>query len=217
MSGSLAWEWAPAVGALLLAFLLGSLPFGLWVARLYHVENLRSQGSGNIGATNVARVAGVMPGALTLVLDAGKGALAVAIVTPAWSSRWLEWIGTVSDAPGFGPALPWAAGFASVVGHCYSPWLRLRGGKGVATGFGAIAVLNPFAALVGLIAYALAFVRTRTSSMGSIAGLISASVAQLVMSPLGAHLLPGLLMVAVILFRHSDNLDALLENRERTF
>jgi glycerol-3-phosphate acyltransferase PlsY len=219
MNGLLALENLLPASALVLAFLLGSLPFGLWIGRLYHVQDVRTQGSGNVGATNVARVAGRAPGAWTLLLDALKGALAVAIAVPAWSALWIDPLVTGTGAEGlrFTLVQTWLAALAAVLGHCYSPWLRFRGGKGVATALGAVAVLSPGAALAGVLAYALAFLATRTSSVGSLAGLATAAAVQLILQPMGLYLLPGLALLYVILLRHEGNLDALLESRERTF
>ncbi|MGZ3689647.1 MAG: glycerol-3-phosphate acyltransferase, partial [Bdellovibrionota bacterium] len=92
-----------------------------------------------------------------------------------------------------------------------------RGGKGVATGFGAVLMLSPLPALIGIAGFAFAFLARRISSLASITGLLLASAAQLIFRPMGAHLWFGAAMIAVILFRHEDNLDALLENREKSF
>jgi acyl phosphate:glycerol-3-phosphate acyltransferase len=205
----------PVILLLAFAFLLGSIPFGLLVARFYGGEDLRKKGSGNIGATNVTRVLGFWPaGFFTLLLDALKGAAPVLLALPLGAVLWTHWFDGSED---FAPIVIWGAGFAAAFGHCFSPWLKFKGGKGVATGFGAIIVLSPWAALGGVLAFALAFLRTRTGSLASIAGLVVASVTHLVLHPVGIHLLPGLALVFMILARHESNLDAHLEDRERKF
>lgn len=198
------------------AFLLGSVPFGLLVAKLFHVSDLQKRGSGNIGATNVARVLGFWPaGAITLVLDLCKGIIPVALVMPAGAGLWLSAVGVPYYE--FTRSAIWGVGLAAVLGHCFSPWLRFKGGKGVATGFGAVLLLSPWAALIGAGAFLLSFLSSRIGSLSSISGLVAASVAQVVLFPSGIFLLPGALMIFVILLRHESNIDALLESRERTF
>ena len=120
----------------LFGYLLGSVPFGLIVARAFKGVDPRQQGSGNIGFTNVLRVAGATPAAITLVLDVGKGALPVAL----------------ARARGLDPIWSLAAGALAVVGHIFPAYLRFRGGKGVATGLGAVLAIEP---ILGLIAAAL--------------------------------------------------------------
>ena len=122
-----------AAGLVLLGYLSGSIPFGLLVVRAARGVDVRGQGSGNIGATNVARVAGKGLGVRVLVLDALKGALPVLLAR------------AVEPTP-LVPALVGAAAFA---GHVAPPWLGFRGGKGVATALGVLAVLAPRAALAG--------------------------------------------------------------------
>jgi glycerol-3-phosphate acyltransferase PlsY len=203
------------------AFSLGSVPFGLLVARLFKVKDLTRQGSGNIGATNVARVIGFWPaGFLTFLLDLGKGILAAGLATPVGYHFLVSLLGNtgdVSDSVELSTVVAWAAGFFVVLGHCYSPWLHFKGGKGVATGLGVILVLSPMAALVGILAFGVVFFHTRVASLSSIAGLILAAVAHLVLNPVGVHLSVGALMLLIILIRHEANIDALLENREKSF
>lgn len=200
----------------LACFLLGSLPFGLWVARAFHVVDLREQGSGNVGATNVARVAGFWPaGFLTFLLDFLKGAIPVFLVVQPESQESIRAL--FGAANPFSESTPWLCGLFAVVGHCFSPWLKFRGGKGVATGFGALLALSPMAALAGLIGFGLTFASSRIGSLSSLAGLLAASIAQVVFFPIGAHLLPGAVMVFVILIRHEQNIEALIKGQERTF
>src|SRR5271157_5573244 len=138
---------------LLGAYLLGSIPFGLLFARLIGGKDVRQAGSGNIGATNVARVAGPLPGILTLVFDAAKGAAAV----------WLA-----GRFAGHSAGTMMFAGVAALLGHCFPVWLRFKGGKGVATGLGVFAALCPPAALAALLLFVLVVASLRFVSVGSI-------------------------------------------------
>ena len=135
------------------AYLLGSIPFGLLFARLFGRGDIRQAGSGNIGAANVTRVAGPLPGILTLAFDAAKGAFAV----------WLAAHFTAHSAKAM-----MLAGLAALLGHCFTVWLRFKGGKGVATGFGVFAVLCPLAALAAALLFVLVAVFWRFISLASI-------------------------------------------------
>src|SRR5229473_2746489 len=135
------------------AYLLGSIPFGLLLTRLFGGGDVRKSGSGNIGATNVARVAGTLPGILTLLFDVAKGAAAV----------WLA--GRVSNE-----SATWMmiAALATLLGHCFPIWLKFRGGKGVATAAGAFLVLCPAALLGSVILFLLVVFFWRYISLASI-------------------------------------------------
>ncbi len=135
------------------AYLLGSIPFGLLLSKLFGGADIRSVGSGNIGATNVARAAGPLAGTLTLLLDTGKGALAVflAMRLSNESATWMM-----------------IAGLCVLLGHCFPIWLGFRGGKGVATALGVFLVLCPLAALGALILFVLVVIYWRFVSLGSI-------------------------------------------------
>ena len=189
---------------ILAAFLIGSIPFGLFVAKIYGVANLRGEGSGNIGATNVSRVAGFWPaGFLTFLLDAVKGVLLIAPIRFHWISD-----GIVPASP----ALLWAIGLAAVVGHCFSPWLRFKGGKGVATTFGVILLLAPISGLIGGCVFGLAYLSTRVGAIGSLLGLLAAISVQRIFVPFDPSMLLFAAMVLVAVYRHEPNLDALLKN-----
>ncbi|MBC7693419.1 MAG: glycerol-3-phosphate 1-O-acyltransferase PlsY [Methylotenera sp.] len=201
---------------LVIAFLLGSIPFGLLVARLFQVKDLSSRGSGNIGATNVSRVLGFWPaGAMTLALDMFKGMLPVILLLPPVLAIWADAAGLPSTE--VSPMLIWATGLAAVLGHCYSPWLKFKGGKGVATGFGVLLILSPWSALTGFAAFVITFLSRRTGSLSSLAGLMVASITHLILYSTAGYLWFGALLILVILIRHESNLNALLESREKTF
>lgn len=202
------------------AFFVGSIPFGVLIARFFKVKDLNRLGSGNVGATNVSRVLGFWPaGFLTFAFDVGKGSISVFLATDPAMELWVRLLGGISDPSGFtvSQSTTWACALFAVLGHCYSPWLRFNGGKGVATGFGAILALSPWAALAGAIGFCASFYAKRISSLASIVGLASASMAYLVSNRLEAHLWSGAAMIFVILIRHEKNVDALLSGNERKF
>ena len=147
---------AGEAAALALSYLSGSVPFGLLIARAVTGADVRTVGSGNIGATNVARAAGRGAAIATLVCDALKGLLPVLLVA------------RVIPESGWAQA---ACAVAAVLGHCFPLWLRFRGGKGVATGLGVALGLAPVAALAGGLAWLLFYRLLRISSVGSLAGV----------------------------------------------
>ncbi len=155
--GDFSFTWPFYAGALI-AYLVGSIPFGLLLTRIAGLGDVRKIGSGNIGATNVLRTGNKALAGLTLLLDAGKGAFAVLI------------------AQGFGPDMAWYAGVGVVVGHMFPVWLTFRGGKGVATTLG---VLLGVAWLVGLLTCATWLVAAAVSRISSLAGLVSILAAPL--------------------------------------
>jgi glycerol-3-phosphate acyltransferase PlsY len=182
------------------AYLIGSVPWSFLVARAFGVKDVRRVGSGNVGATNVLRSAGKPAAALALVLDVAKGALAVALALRLAPSD---------------PALPAVAAVVAVAGHVYPVWLGLRGGKGVATGLGAFAVLEPTAAFIALPIFGLAVATTHFASLGSVAGALSLAVLTLFFRGLDPVALAALTTAALIVFRHRSNLRRILDGTER--
>lgn len=189
------------------AYLLGSIPFGLLVAKVFGRGDVRKEGSGNIGATNVSRVAGPLAGILTLLLDGAKGAAAV-LVAGRYSNDSAMWMVI--------------AGLAALVGHCFPMWLKFKGGKGVATAAGVYLALCPPAFLAGLILFLLVAGFSRYVSLGSVAAAVAMP---LLMYFLWAphHAPPpvitfGALAVAVlIVYKHDGNLQRLVEGTEPKF
>lgn len=200
---------------------LGSIPFGVLVAKFYQVDNLQERGSGNIGATNVSRVLGFWPaGAITFTLDFLKGAVPVAVASlPAFQSIWANWVSSLGFAGSseITEAQIWGAGLCAVIGHCFSPWMKFKGGKGVATGAGVFLVLSPLAGVAGLIAFGLTFRDKKTGSLASLAGLSVIAVSHWVLQPAGNYLWFAGAIILLILIRHESNIDALLHNRENAF
>lgn len=182
--------------ALFFAFLLGGVPFGLVLGLYLRGVDVRTQGSGNIGATNVARVLGWGLGSVTMLLDASKGAVA------------MLWVGHHFEQPWMLPA----AGLAAVLGHCYSPWLDFQGGKGVATAAGVMLVVSPKATLVALVVWGLTYALTRKSSLGAFAAIAAIQVGLWVFMP--GWWLFGLAIAAILLLRHRENLQRLVAGTE---
>jgi len=183
--------------ALAAAYLCGAVPWGVLLARLAGVDPRRA-GSGNIGATNVARTAGAALGVATLVLDVAKGAL------PAW----LAWQAT-SDA-----AFAAVTGLAAFLGHVFPVTLGFAGGKGVATALGVLLVICPPAALAAVVVFAAIFALDRRVSVASLAGSVAAALAApLVGAPL-AVVLAIVAMVAIVVVRHRDNVRRIYRRTE---
>jgi acyl phosphate:glycerol-3-phosphate acyltransferase len=189
------------------AYLLGSIPFGLILGKMFGAADVRKEGSGNIGATNVARVAGPLAGVLTLVLDAAKGAATV-LLAGRYSNDSATWM--------------MIAGLAALVGHCFPVWLKFKGGKGVATAAGVYLALCPPAFLGGLILFILVVVFWRYVSLGSIAA--AAAMPLLLYFLWAPHHAPppiisfGALAVAIlIVYKHDANLQRLVEGAEPKF
>jgi glycerol-3-phosphate acyltransferase PlsY len=205
------------------SFLLGSIPFGLLMARAFRVGDLQSRGSGNIGATNVSRVVGFWPaGALTFLLDVLKGLLPTLLVSLApVQSVWTAWWERMGH-PGveISESVVWLVAFFAVLGHCFSPWVGFKGGKGVATGFGVILVLSPWAAAAGILMFAFTFLKTKTGSLSSLLGLLTVALTYVVIhdrQAYGAYTWVGAAILFLILVRHESNLDGLLQGQERKF
>ncbi len=189
-----------SLGVIALAYLVGSIPCSFLVARAFGVADVRNVGSGNVGATNVLRSAGRGAAALALGLDVAKGALAVALA--------------LRLAPGH-PWLPAVAAAAAVVGHVFPVWLGLRGGKGVATGLGGFAVLEPVAALVALPVFLLVVATTQLASLGSVLGASSLALATLVFRGPDPVAISAVATAALIVLRHRSNLQRILAGTER--
>jgi len=140
------------------AYLLGSLPFAVWISRAHGVDIFR-HGSGNPGATNVKRVVGTSAGNATFLLDFGKGLVAV---------QWFRWIDLPTDAT-LAPWLPLAALLAALIGHSFSVFLRFRGGKGVAVTMGGLLGIIPVIWLTALVVWLIVFGLVRVVSVASVA------------------------------------------------
>ena len=172
----------------LIGYVLGSIPFGMVLARIMGLGNLREVGSGNIGATNVLRTGNKTAAFLTLVLDGAKGAVAV-LLARAFAGE---------DAAQI-------AGLAAFLGHCFPVWLGFRGGKGVATFLGIILALAWPVGLACCAAWAAGAGLSRMSSMGALVAAASSTFFMVFMGHAGALLL-GMVLTVLVFVRHKDNI-----------
>ena len=182
------------------AYLLGAIPFGYLIVRWTQGEDIRRSGSGNIGATNVFRSASKLGGVATLLLDAGKGYLAV------WA------VGRLVDGPGQGWAV--AAALAAIAGHVFPVFLRFRGGKGVAVGCGAYLALSPEAVLCALAVFGVVVAVSRYVSLGSILAAVAYPVWAYVFGASRAGVLGGVAGAILIVLKHRDNIRRLFQGNE---
>jgi glycerol-3-phosphate acyltransferase PlsY len=180
----------------LAAYLLGSVPFGIVMARLFGLGDLRKIGSGNIGATNVLRTGNKLAAFLTLILDAGKGGIAVLAARALFAEDAAQ-----------------VAGFAAFFGHCFPVFLGFRGGKGVATFLGTLLALFWPAGIAACLTWLLVAAVTRYSSLSAlVAAILSPAWAYLLGRP--EAVLLCVLLAALILWRHHENIARLRAGTE---
>jgi len=191
----------------LVSYVLGSIPFGVLMARLFGGRDVRKAGSGNIGATNVVRVVGPLAGILTLLSDSAKG----------WFAVWMA--ARTMHGEAFAMVL---AGFFAMLGHCFPIWLRFRGGKGVATAAGVFAALCPAAMLAATILFLLVVGFWRFVSLASVAA--AAAIPLLVYLLWAPHFAPpvsvtliSLAIAALVVSQHRGNISRLARGEEPKF
>lgn len=187
------------------AYLLGAVPFGYLIGR-YYGKDIRQEGSGNIGSTNVTRVIGKWPGRFCFLCDCAKGMLPVLLAREV--------------APG--TDLPLLAGAAAIVGHMFPVYLRFKGGKGIATAAGVAAALSPLSLLAALLGWGMCFALTRYVSLASIVAAIMLPVAATVLYVVRGT--PTILTMgffyavgAVAILKHRSNLQRLCNGTEKKF
>jgi glycerol-3-phosphate acyltransferase PlsY len=189
------------------AYLLGSIPWGLIIARLFNIGDLLNSGSGNIGANNVRRVAGIGPGILTLVMDACKAGIPVYIARMFFASN--------------ETALPWvlsSVAFCAFLGHIYPIYMGFRnGGKGVATAAGGVAMISPGAVLAAIVMYVLFVFLSRRSSVGSMTAAMTLPVFIQVAEKSMVLTIFSIVMSILIVFRHQANIRRLIQGEEPPF
>jgi glycerol-3-phosphate acyltransferase PlsY len=184
----------------LIAYLLGSIPFGYLIVRWQRGIDVRATGSGSIGATNVMRNLGALGFVATFILDAGKGLLAVLLASKMTSQN---------------PTWVAAAAFAAVLGHCFPVWLRFRGGKGVATGVGVFIAIAPWQVVLVLVIFAIVVAIWRYISLGSIVATAAFPVLVHLMKRPPIQVVVGAAGAAlVIIARHHANIARLLKGTE---
>jgi glycerol-3-phosphate acyltransferase PlsY len=185
-----------------LGYLSGSVPYGLVLPKLLLGVDVRTIGSGNIGATNAARAGGRALGVSVFVLDVAKA------VVPLLVAR-----AVLGEAEGFWVMATAVAAFA---GHLFPVWLGFKGGKGVATAFGIFVVFSPWAALGGLGAYLLLYAVTRLSSVGSLGGTLACAVGVAAQQGLASPVAWAALSIgAMIWWRHRENIRRILSGEEK--
>lgn len=183
------------------AYLLGSIPSGLLFARARGID-IRSVGSGNIGATNVSRALGKKLGAVVLLIDAVKGAVPVGLVLLLGLDRKVD------------PFLLTLTGSAAIAGHCFSIFLRFHGGKGVATSLGVFLVVAPLPTLCAVAVFAASYAVARVASLGSVLAVMSMPVWLHVFGADDAVLTLAIAVVPLIIVTHRENLARLFRGNE---
>lgn len=188
---------ALAIGAIA-AFLLGSIPWGVLVSRAFYRRDIRQAGSGNIGAMNALRSLGKRGAVTVLLLDAAKGIVPPAVVFARYAD----------------PRAAAIVAACAVAGHCFSPWLGFRGGKGVATSFGAIFALSWPAGVVALAGWLVGALTTTYSSAGSLLGSILAAGALWYFTQNVWIAGYGVFATLLIMFTHRENIERIRTGRE---
>lgn len=195
---------AGGAGIVVLAYLIGSIPFSYLIVKLVAHKDVRRVGSGNVGATNAMRAAGKGAGVLALLLDLAKGIVAV----------------LVARRLGAPPILVGAAAVAAMVGHCYPVWLGFRGGKGVATSAGALGALAPSALILALTAFAAVVAWKRYVSLGSMVAAALFPLCMLAVQRAGWEardpwmLVAAALIALIVIVKHRSNLERLRQGIE---
>lgn len=186
-----------------LSYLIGSIPFGIIVTKIAKTEDIRRVGSGNIGATNVTRVAGKKLGALVLLLDMLKGMLVV-FLAERYSLYDMK-ITAICAA-------------LAVIGHIFPIWLKFKGGKGVATGFGTALALIPLQAFLALLVWLVIFLITRISSLSAIAAVSLLPFIVFGFRPASEYYLIYSIVISLLIFaKHKQNIIRLLNGEESNF
>jgi len=191
------------------AYLIGGIPFGVLLAKYFGGVDVKSEGSGSIGATNVLRVIKKRDpalakklGAATLLLDAIKGLLVL----------------VVAGIAGVSEETKWAIAILAVIGHCFSPYLKFEGGKGIATGVGVMIYMLPVETIIAIIVWAVSIKTIRISSLSSLLALTSLVLASFILHPdmpvIHTHA-PVIILFFIIIYKHIPNILNLLQGREK--
>jgi acyl phosphate:glycerol-3-phosphate acyltransferase len=192
--GSFAYTW-PFYAAGVLGYLIGSIPFGLILTKMAGLGDVRNIGSGSIGATNVLRTGRKGLALATMLLDIGKGVVAVLVANM------------------YGPDIAVLAAAGAMLGHCFPIWLKFNGGKGVATAAGILLAISPLVGLSAFGIWLLVVVTTRYSSLGALVAVIAAPILSFYLVNLQIAELAGF-MALLIIIRHHQNIRRLLNGTE---
>jgi glycerol-3-phosphate acyltransferase PlsY len=192
--GDFSYTW-PFYAAALFGYLLGSIPFGLMLTKMAGLGDVRNIGSGSIGATNVLRTGRKGLALATMLLDIGKGAVAVLIANI------------------YGPDIAVLAAGGAMLGHCFPVWLKFKGGKGVATAAGILLAIAPLVGLAAFGVWLVTVVTTRYSSLGALVAVIAAPILAYYLANLQIAELAAF-MAVLITFRHHQNIRRLLNGTE---
>lgn len=195
---------ARGLSLVLFAYFLGSVPFGILVARVFdRTVDLREVGSGNIGATNVARAAGKGAGVLTLFLDSGKGVFAMLLADMIARGRVDLWLALV--------------GAAVFLGHVFSIYLRFKGGKGAATALGVVLYLSPVTAFILAVLFGIVVYLSRYVSLGTLCAAAALPVLTALLAASRHYVTLSLLMTFVLFYTHRENIRRLFAGEESKF
>ncbi|NPA13205.1 MAG: glycerol-3-phosphate 1-O-acyltransferase PlsY [Aquificae bacterium] len=189
------------VAYLLFTYLLASIPFGYIIGKLFG-KDVRQEGSGNIGATNVARTVGKGAGILVLILDALKGFIPVYLAKNIWF---------------FFPEFVGLVGITAVIGHCFSIFMGFKGGKGVATGFGVLLALSFQAGFVVFLLWLGVFLISGYVSLASIVASMFAPAVVFAITDNIPYTMASLISSIIIIYKHSSNIDRLIKGTENRF
>ena len=190
------------------AYLLGSVPTGLLIGRLLKGVDVRQHGSGTVGATNVYRVVGKLPGLIVLLVDTVKGWFPVALLA-GWSMQW----GVTASAD----TVKILLGLAAVAGHIWNPFLQFKGGRGVATSLGVLLGLSPAVGLSTLAVWIIVVLFTRYVSIASVAAALAAPFLMAFFGLPTRWVLGGILVGLAVIARHRPNILRLLHGEEHQF
>lgn len=215
ISGDLYIVIAKFVAVIIIGYLLGSIPFGVLLARRYAKLDVRKYGSGKIGATNVLRTVGRKPAAMVAILDIIKGMLAVVFARLIFG----EYLVVINSSVWWQISAPVAAALAAIAGHNWSVFLKFQGGRGVSTYFGGLVALCPPAAIFGGEVVVISAGLTRYVSLGSIAGVVGSYTVLLPLTVMDGfpidYLFYALAGAIIIFVMHRDNIVRLVMGKER--
>jgi glycerol-3-phosphate acyltransferase PlsY len=190
----------------LMAYLLGSVPWGLIFTRIFAKKDIRKEGSGNIGATNVRRIAGLTPAILTLAADMAKGAVPVGVGMAIMDANTTK-----------GQIFIVLVALAAFMGHLYPCFLKFKGGKGVATAAGCFLMISPLSCLLAILVFILMVMATNRVSLGSLGAALSLAPFVWWMEASVPFTILGIIISVFVFIRHKENIQRLLAGTESTF